>query len=521
MTINEDFWFSYTLSEQELEDIYNFLLETETPLDKFEITKFIIDKAIAAQEEKIKAQQSALGTVYLPENQYKKGDTLVFPARFNEVGKVQAVRIGFNPDYTDLQVIDVDFPSGATVSFAANLKDHKLNQPEPLNKDILLDPDYVFEKFGARLVESVAESCATSNDLVCIARHYFPRALLFDISIGHLNLFEAVLEMANGGPLSTKELIEQIELPTGNNENLTEFSLNYALEKDGRFDEVGPSGVTLWFLKRLEPMEVQKPPMTLVFTGNQPDSPEDLEGLSELNRMVFDELEEDEVDPALADELTINLSYPHWRAGTLPLTNRVKGLFPTAYETPRVKFDFCDGNSQEKFSGWVVRQHKYVVGLREWYEHQGAIPGSNITIRRGKTPGEVIVQTQKSKNSRDWIKTVLVGTDGGIVFALLKQVISCTFDDRMAIMIPDISAIDGIWTNSSRAKQPVEKVVQTVMREMGKLNLQNQIHAQELYAAVNVVRRVSTSQILSILYSQPWAKHLGDLYFKLEETSST
>jgi hypothetical protein len=162
-----------------------------------------------------------------------------------------------------------------------------------------------------------------------------------------------------------------------------------------------------------------------------------------------------------------------------------------------------------------------VFGLREWYEQQGAIPGSNITVRRGKESGEVIIQTQKSKNSRDWIKTVLVGTDGGIVFALLKQVISCTFDDRMAIMIPDVNAIDSIWTSSSRAKQPVEKVVQTVMREMGKLNLQNQIHAQELYAAVNVVRRVSTSQVLSILYTQPWAKHLGDLYFKLEETSSS
>jgi hypothetical protein len=137
---------------------------------------------------------------------------------------------------------------------------------------------------------------------------------LFDISIGHLNLCEAVLEMANGGPLSTKELIEQIELPTSNNEYLTEFSLNYALEKDGRFDEVGPSGITLWFLKRLEPMEVQKPPMPLVFSGKLPESHAELAGLDELNRLVFDELEEDEVDSALTDEAIISLSYPHWRA---------------------------------------------------------------------------------------------------------------------------------------------------------------------------------------------------------------
>lgn len=519
MTISEDFWKSYKLTNQELEDIYNYLLETETPLDKFEITKFIINKAISRKEEEIIASQTASGKGYLPQDQFKTGDLLVFPSRANTAGKVKSIRNGYNPDYPDLQVIDVAFDSGEIASFASNLKEHKLNNPPPPVKDKLLDDEFVFDQYGIQLADEFANSCSKSQDLVCIARHYFPRALLFDISIGHLNLCEAVLEMASGGPLTTSELIEQIELPTSNNENLTEFSLNYALEKDGRFDEVGPSGVTLWFLKRLEPIEVQKPPFSLTFSGLLPDSPADIDGLSELNKIVFDELEEDESVSEQLDELTISLSYPHWRAGTLPLNNRLKDLFPTAYETPRVKFDFRDGNNNEIFSGWVVRPNKYVYGLRDWYEQQGVIPGSNITIQRSKNPGEVVVKTYKSKNSRDWIKTVLVGTDGGIVFALLKQVISCTFDDRMAIMIPDVEAIDRIWSNVSRAKQPVEKVVQSTMREMSKLNTQNQIHAQELYAAVNVLRRVSTSQILSILYNQPWSKHLGDLYFKLSEVS--
>lgn len=521
MTISEEFWFTYDLTEQELEDIYNYLLETETPLDKFEITKFIINNSIKNLTEKINAEKTALGIVYLPEKQYSVGDVVTFPVRSNESGTVVSVRPGYNPDFPDLQVVDVEFRSGNSASFASNLHEHKLNNPAPLLKDDLLDVDYVFDKFGSRIAEVVADRCSTSNDLVCIARHYFPRALLFDIGIGHLNLCEAVLEMAGGGPLSTKELISQVELPTSNNEKLTEFSLNYALEKDGRFDEVGPSGLVLWFLKRLEPLEVQKPPLTLIFNGRLPDPSIELEGLTELNQLVFDELAEDDSDPSPQPEVTINLSYPHWRAGTLPLTNRVRDIFPTAYETPRVKFAFQDGNNQEKFSGWVVRPSKYVFGLRDWYEQQGVIPGSYITIRRGNEPGEVIVRTQKSKNSRDWIKTVLVGADGGLVFALLKQIINCTFDERMAIMIPDIEAIDSIWKNPSRAKQPVDKVVHTIMKEMGKLNLQNQIHAQELYAAVNVVRRVTTSEILSILYTQPWAKHLGDLYFKLEETSST
>jgi len=518
MTINEQFWKNYQVTENVLEDIYNYLLETETPLNKFEITKYVINRAIQDQERAQQERISSLGIVYLPENNFNIGDVLVFSQRNDATGRVISTRKGNNPDYPDLQVIDVEFSTGDKYSYAANLSNHALNNPLPKEKGRLLDPQVVYEEFGTSLAENIVYSCDQSSDLVCIARHYFPRALLFDISIGHLNLCEAVLEMSNGGPLSTSQLIEQIELPIGTNKSLTEFSLNYALENDGRFDEVGPSGVTLWFLKRMEPQEVQKPPFTLQYSLSAAEVSEPLVGLEELNRLVFDELEA-ETESVNADEITISLSYPHWRAGTMPLTNQLKGFFPTAYETPRVQFSFVDGHNQETFSGWVVRPHKYVYGLKNWYAQQGIIPGSNITIRHSKNPGEVLISTSKSKNSRDWIRTVLVGADGVVVFALLKQVIQCTYDDRMAIMITDVEAIDAIWTNPARVKLPVEKVIHTIMREIGKLNTQNQIHAQELYSAVNVVRRVPPSQILSTLYTQPWATHLGDLYFKLEEST--
>jgi hypothetical protein len=229
----------------------------------------------------------------------------------------------------------------------------------------------------------------------------------------------------------------------------------------------------------------------------------------------------DELEPSMecepSDSASISLSYPHWRAGTIPLTNQLKDLFPTAYETPRVKFNFRDGNSKEVFSGWVVRPSKYIFGLRDWYEQMGIIPGSIVTITRSENPDEVIVQTNRNKNSKDWIRTVLVGADGGIVFALLKQVITCTFDDRMAIMVPDVTAVDAIWNNAAKQRQPIEKVIMNMMRELGKLNPQGQIHAQELYAAVNVVKRTPPSVILKTLSTQPWAKHLGDLYFRLDE----
>ena len=45
----------------------------------------------------------------------------------------------------------------------------------------------------------------------------------------------------------------------------------------------------------------------------------------------------------------------------------MRHLFPTAYEAPRVRFTLVDGESGQKFPAWVVRQHRYVYGLADWY----------------------------------------------------------------------------------------------------------------------------------------------------------
>ena len=69
-----------------------------------------------------------------------------------------------------------------------------------------------------------------------------PARLLVDVNVGHLNLAEAVLDEAGGKPLPTKAFIDQLDLSGNVNPKLIEFSLNFALQEDGRFDEVGPAG---------------------------------------------------------------------------------------------------------------------------------------------------------------------------------------------------------------------------------------------------------------------------------------
>jgi len=289
------------------------------------------------------------------------------------------------------------------------------------------------------------------------------------------------------------------------------------LQEDDRFDEVGPAGEVFWFLRRLEPDSVQNIPLYLRYNPSNYNREFAMPMLSLFESQVTDELEQIHPVSQNIDQITLCLIFPHWRSGTLPLSPRVEQLFPTAYESPRIQFKFIDGESGKEFPGWVVRPAKYVYGLRDWYTTQNVIPGSLIQIKKGKKPGEVVVSLEKKKTSREWIRTALIGTDGGIVFAMLKQIVSCAYDERMAMMISDNVLLDKVWEPGFRSKNNLTQVMTNMMRELAKLNPQGHVHAQELYSAVNLVRRCPPGPILSILAEETWAVHLGDLYFRFEE----
>ena len=199
----------------------------------------------------------------------------------------------------------------------------------------------------------------------------------------------------------------------------------------------------------------------------------------------------------------VRLIFLHWRAGTLPVSARVRHLFPTAYESPRVRFMLVDGDTGEKFPGWVVRSKRYVYGLQDWYREHNLLPGSIVHVRQGEQPGEVIIQANQRRSSREWMRTVLVGSDNGVVFAMLKQVVASVYDERMAIAVPDIEAMDQVWARNAKEHTPFEKTVVGVIASLPNLNPQSHVHASELYAALNVIRRCPPGPMLALLLPGP------------------
>ncbi|HWQ03867.1 MAG TPA: hypothetical protein VN452_00780 [Longilinea sp.] len=515
ITLPQDYWQSVKIENDDLEFLYNNLLELETPQTPQELVRALIAERIRAEKAGIEKRQAAGGDTYFPKDHFEVGKSLSFPALNWANGTVTAIREGNNPEFPQFDVITVKMKTGEQRLFAAGIEDHILNQPIAIQtNDPSLDANLVYKTYGKQLAVQLTELLESNDDLVRIAGRWFPRSLLVDVNIGHLNLAEAVLEVANGGPLSAKAILDQVELPTDVNSKLTEFSFNLALQEDGRFDEVGPAGEVLWFLRRLEPAEVQNPPIYLRYNPVEFNLESIREPLSQLEKQVFDEFSAIENPGDESDEISINLIYPHLRVGTLPLSRQISPFFPSAYESPRVQFSFVDGNNGQRFSGWVVRSQKYAYGLRNWFEEQNLIPGSIIKILRSDKPGEVIIKAERKRPTREWIRTALIGADGGIVFAMLKQQVSTVYDERMAIAIPDEEALDTIWAQTGKTRGTLEQTIKNLMTELSKLNPQGHVHAQELYAAVNLLRRCPPGPILSMLIERPWANFLGDLYFR-------
>jgi hypothetical protein len=113
---------------------------------------------------------------------------------------------------------------------------------------------------------------------------------------------------------------------------------------------------------------------------------------------------------------------------------------------------------------------------------------------------------------------VIVGADGGVVFALLKQTVTAEFNDRMAFALPALDAADQLWDPAVQKKGRFDQLVINVIRELTKLNPQGHVHAQELYAAVNIMRRVPFAPLMALLASRPDDFILvGDLYYRLND----
>ncbi len=511
-TQTADYWGRrFSLTESDIEQLYNHLLETEKPQPISALVEVLfqhrVNEEVRAIERTMKGR-----TVYQPQETYDVGSDLVFPALGFAQGTVTGVRPGFNPEEGEFQVVAVHL-SGKKREFVAGY-----GQPHVLNGDggsdlrglLNLDAYVLVEQFGAGVTPKVAKALVAHSDFIELGAEWFVKSLMAEINVGHLHLAEAVLEIGEGGPMGAEEILPNLDLDPGIDPSVQRFSLNYALLQDGRFDEVGGKGRVAWFLKRLEPQGVLSTPERLKYEPVEYDRTLLNGQLRLLEHELDDEWSQFEA-VAAAQPAVLSITYPHRLAGTLPVSSRLRPLFDTG-KVPRQRVVFQDEETNKEIVGWVVPEGRFVYGLGEWYAEHEIPVGGFVQLGPGSEPGHLSIGFDSRRPQREWVRLATV-VDNRIHFELKRRAVGCGYDDLLIVGTDVVAAIDALWRRATASNRSLVSIMAEAFPSLAALTPQNTVHAKTLYSAVNMLRRTPPGPLFAELVRHPAFQEVGDHYW--------
>lgn len=511
----ESYWGAdFALTNTDIEQIYNHFLEVERPQTADEIARMIIAYRVAEEANRIKQKLSGR-IIYLPQKSYEIGDKLVFPALQFAHGNVTAVRDGFNPHDGQFKVIGVKIEDAAREFAAALQSDHVLNAFDAAAVEALLqvNVDELVDLYADRVKTAVTQELEKREEFVKLGDVWFVKQLMAEVNAGHLHLTEAVLDMNGGGPLKTEEIVPDLDMDSTLDKSVQYFSLNYHLLRDERFDEVAPKGKVAWFLRRMEPEGVLHTPERLLY---QP-IPHDRALLSPQLLLLEQELDDEWSDLEAAttpQPVVFSLMFPHRYAGVIPLSSRIRPLFPPS-NSPRQRVLFIDDKTGEEIVGWVVQDARYIYGLGDWYEKNGIPIGGFVHIQPGSEPGVMSLGFDRRKAKREWVR-LATAVENQIHFELQRRSVGCGFDDLLIVGTDVVAAIDALMRRADSQQRTVSSLLAEIFPSLSEMTPQNTVHAKTLYSAINMLRRMPPGPLFAELVRHPAFLQVGDHYWKFD-----
>ena len=522
-TQTEGFWRDeFQLTGPDVAHVYDLILDASKPVRPSVLARALVEAGCRREEAAIQAELSR-GVPYRPAGSYEIGTEITFPALDYAWATVVGSRPAYNPQYGEFVAIQVRFDGDdRTREFASELRGgHRLDQESgessPFSSGGAHSPEELTELFGGIVEQRIAAGLASHGEFVLVGEGWFLRELLVGVTVGQLNIAEALIEV-KGMPLPTAELMADLDLPMEAPEEIRLLSLKWALKLDGRFDNVGDSGRDVWYLRRSTPAEVLSPPPRLTLRPDVYDRHVISSELLALEREIDDEGVGEEVPGAIRPiyRTSVTLNYPHWRTGTLPLTPRTQGMFPrpTEHHTPIV---LVDGQSGDRFQGWVVQEADFVYGLRDYYQKHALPVGVFLKLERTRDPRVITVDYAPQRLKSAWVK-VVSARPGQLGFQVRKVALACEFDEQIILTEDSPAAIDTLREEEETRGTSLLQLMIRIVQELVKLSPQGTVHAKTVYSAVNVLRRTAPGPIFAHLSVEPCFATMGGGYWTFDAT---
>jgi hypothetical protein len=506
----------FQIRPEDIEAIYDLMLEDGHPRTLDELVCEAISRRCRQEAQ---TRQSAEAVTYRPKEHFATGQQLTFARLGYTVGRVVAERPGQNPRYGSFTVISVLLDGEDTPrEFAA-----AFGPPHPLNDlpdetagsdDADLSLEELCRRYGEPVREALRQALAENIEFVSHDEQWFLRGLLPEVHVGHLNLAEAVIDVA-GHPLATPEILQHVDLATDAKRPAAAFALSLALGKDGRFDNVGTAAKPHWYLYNLEPPAVAEKPDRLhpdsVTTGHEWVHRESIEIAQE----IADELDELGAEARIPDEVpdsgkaSFVLNYPHRHEGTLPLTRAVMALLPSG-EYTRIPISFVDAGTNRRWRGWILPAERYGWGLGEWYRDQEIPAGATVELLLTRDPYTIAVQYDARSRRSEWAKVPRV-ENARLTFEIRKLAYTCRYERSLLLgEATDPTHIDALRRRLQAEGRTLSDVILSIVPELAKLGSQGLVQARTLYAAVNVIWRAGAIPIFAELARHACFDPVGD-----------
>jgi hypothetical protein len=513
------YWQKFNLNRADLEHLFAHMMETETPQSTAQLAVLLVQYRLAQSEDGIRKRLKR-ASLFRPKDHYEVGQELIFSARDFAIGKIVSQRQGRNPAYGEFSVLEVAFEDGSHAHYAADFTlAHSLNDvDERAAFADLPSVEDVTEKHAEAIIEAIEASLVEREEAVSVGDKWFLNSLLTEVNLGNLHLAEAVLDMAEGGPLSAAAIAKDLDFAKEVPPSLREFSLDVALGQDERFENVGPVGKVLWFLRRAAPAEVSQVPPRLVYEADKYDpaalSPE----LRALELELGDELSP---LPAVATpprEATITLIYPHRRVGTLPLNPTLLAMLPNAGDSPRILITMIDAQTNIQHRVWVLREEKYIYGLGDFYRRHRLPIGGYVKVKTTPDPLVLTIDFNAHRPRSEYIRLAIPKTEGAkLVFENFKRSIGALYDEFLILGAEDIEGVDKVWEQTRRSRRRLHDIIEDMVPELGKLNPQGVVHAKTIYSAVNIVRRCPPGPIFAALLARRDWENTNGVYWRVNK----
>jgi hypothetical protein len=249
----EEYWRDeFDVTEKDLAVLYELFLEEGEPRFTAYLAQQMVERRCQEEEAALQKALEKKGTVYQPRDSYAVGQHLIFPALDGGTGTVVGVRPGDNPEYGEFNVIQVELGgAGGVREFAADFRPpHRLNREEKV-----LPSGDLYRRYSPYILGKLWERLEASSDFVHFGDQWFLGGLMAEVHIGHLNIAEAMIDLADA-PLTPEDLLREIEVSGDIPLTARVFSLNYAMVRDERFVNVGSQNSPRWFLAYRQAEEV-------------------------------------------------------------------------------------------------------------------------------------------------------------------------------------------------------------------------------------------------------------------------